>query len=171
MKRIFLFSVMTLMTVASFGRSNVNEETSAVSDTIFYSNNMLSTNQKSNATFYRLLSTEGEGLMKRDIFKDYYLNGQLKAVGGYLFIDLGNDENTVFNGDVTTYYENGKERWHGKFDNGKRIGCFTVQMSDGSVASAQFINGEPKFDYLIVTSPNGDMTKRPISELKSLLKL
>ena len=77
MKRIFLFSVMTLMTVASFGRSNVNEETSAVSDTIFYSNNMLSTNQKSNATFYRLLSTEGEGLMKRDIFKDYYLNGQL----------------------------------------------------------------------------------------------
>ena len=44
----------------------------------------------------------------------------LKAEGGYQFIDLANDKNTVYNGEVTTYYANGKEKWHGKYVNGKR---------------------------------------------------
>jgi antitoxin component YwqK of YwqJK toxin-antitoxin module len=171
MKRILLLSIMALMTVVSFGRNRQNNETTVVSDTIFYSDNMLSTVQRSEASYYRLLMTEGNGLQKRDIFKDYYLNGQLKAVGGYSFIDLGNDNNTVLNGEVTTYYNNGKERWHGNFNNGKRNGRFTLQMRDGSFASAQFIDGVSKYDYFIVTSPNGDITKHPISELKSLLKI
>jgi hypothetical protein len=124
---------MALMTVVSFGRNRQNNETTVVSDTIFYSDNMLSTVQRSEASYYRLLMTEGNGLQKRDIFKDYYLNGQLKAVGGYSFIDLGNDNNTVLNGEVTTYYNNGKERWHGNFNNGNVMAdshfrCVTVAL-------------------------------------------
>lgn len=50
------------------------------------------------------------------------MNGNLKAEGGYSFVDLNNDKNTVLNGEVTTYYQNGKEKLHGRYVNGKREG-------------------------------------------------
>lgn len=168
MKRLLLISVMALMCVASFGRKHVENATVA-SDTIYYAENLMNVPSADQASYYRLLMTAGTGIHKQELFRDFYMNGNLKAEGGYAFIDLGNDANTVYNGELTTYYVNGKEKWHGNYVNGKREGYFTLQMRDGSVAVVQFKNGESVHKYFTVTHPNGTMEKRPLSEIKSLL--
>jgi hypothetical protein len=99
---------MALMTIASFGRKHV-ENATVVADTIYYAANMMNVASADQASYYRLLMTTGQGIHKEDVFQDFYMNGNLKAEGGYSFVDLGNDANTILNGEVTTYYINGKE--------------------------------------------------------------
>lgn len=168
MKRIILLSMMALMTIASFGRKHV-ENVTVVADTIFYAVNMSNVASSAQASYYRLLMTTGTGLNKKDVFKDYYMNGNLRAEGGYSFIDLGNDRNTIFNGVVTTYYKNGKEKWHGKYVNGKREGYFTLQLREGGVAVVQFKNGKSVHDFFTVTYKDGKMEKKPLSEISAFM--
>lgn len=170
MKHYVLISVMLLMSVASFGRKHVNETATVVADTIYYAADQTSVSDANQAAYYRLLLTQFNGNNKENVFTDYYMDGTLKAEGGYSFIDLANDKNSVFNGKVTTYYVNGKEKMHGKYENGKRQGYFTLQMRDGSVAVIAYQNGNSRFDYFIVTNPDGTQQKRPISDIKSLLQ-
>ncbi len=170
MKKIVLLSMMLLMTVASFGRKHVNETATVVGDTIYYAANQMNVASADQAAYYRLLMTQGTGLKKQDVFQDFYMNGNLKAEGGYSFVDLGNDKNTVLNGEVTTYYSNGKEKLHGKYVNGKREGYFTLQMRDGGVAVIQYANGQSMHDYFIVTRTDGTQEKRPINEIHMLLQ-
>ena len=168
MKRIILLSMMALMTIASFGRKHV-ENVTVVADTIFYAENMSNVASSAQASYYRLLMTTGTGLNKKDVFKDYYMNGNLRAEGGYSFIDLGNDRNTIFNGVVTTDYKNGKEKWHGKYVNGKREGYFTLQLREGGVAVVQFKNGKSVHDFFTVTYKDGKMEKKPLSEISAFM--
>lgn len=168
MKRIILLSMMALMTIASFGRKHV-ENVTVVADTIFYAENMSNVASSAQASYYRLLMTTGTGLNKKDVFKDYYMNGNLRAEGGYSFIDLGNDRNTIFNGEVTTYYKNGKEKWYGKYVNGKREGYFTLQLREGGVAVVQFKNGKSVHDFFTVTYKDGKMEKKPLSEISAFM--
>lgn len=170
MKKIILMSAMLLMTVASFGRSRVSENAKIVADTIYYAANQESVKNANQAAYYRLLKTQGMGINKEDVFQDFYMNGNLKAEGGYSFVDLSNDKNTVLNGDVTTYYQNGKEKLHGRYVNGQRDGYFTLQLRDGGVAIVAYQNGKSKFDYFMVTNPDGTQEKRPLNEIKSLLQ-
>ena len=168
MKRIILLSMMALRTIASFGRKHV-ENVTVVADTIFYAENMSNVASSAQASYYRLLMTTGTGLNKKDVFKDYYMNGNLRAEGGYSFVDLGNDRNTIFNGEVTTYYKNGKEKWHGKYVNGKREGYFTLQLREGGVAVVQFKNGKSVHDFFTVTYKDGKMEKKPLSEISAFM--
>ena len=168
MKRVIFISLMMLMTVASFGRKHV-ENATVVADTIFYAENMSNVASADQAAYYRLLMTTGSGITKRNVFKDYYMNGNLCAEGGYSFIDLGNDRNTIFNGEVTSYYKNGKEKWHGKYVNGKRDGYFTLQLRDGGVAVVQFKAGKSVYNYFTVTYKDGTIEKKPLSEIRSLM--
>lgn len=170
MKRIVLLSMLITLTVASYGRKHVSADAVLTSDTIYYSADKISVDNRSQASYYRLLLTGEEGNAKRNYFQDYYLDGRLKAEGSYSFIDLANDNNTKLNGEVTTYYENGKEQLHGKYINGLREGYFTLQLKDGSVAVVQYKDGKSLHDYFTVTHPNGNMQKRPLSEIKSLLQ-
>ena len=168
MKRVIFLSVMLVLTIASFGRKHV-EKATVVADTIFYAENMSNVGSADQAAYHRILMTTGSGLTKKDVFQDFYMNGNLRAEGGYSFIDLGNDRNTIFNGEVTSYYENGKEKWHGKYVNGKREGYFTLQLRDGGVAVVQFKSGKSVHDFFTVTYQDGTMEKKPLSEIKGLL--
>lgn len=170
MKKVLLMSVLMLITVASFGRSRVSENAKVVADTIYYAANQQSVSNASQASYYRLLKTQGSGLAKEDVFQDFYMNGNLRAEGGYNFIDLSNDKNTVLNGEVTTFYSNGKEKLHGNYVNGKRNGYFTLQLRDGGVAVVAYQNGKSKYNYFMVTNPDGSQEKRPLNEIKSLLQ-
>ena len=169
MKRLLLISVMAMLTIVSFGRKHVAPNAVVVADTIYYADNMMNVANSEQASYYRLLMTQGQGLNKKDVFKDFYMNGVLKAEGAYSFIDLGNDTNTILDGEITTYYKNGKEKWHGKYVNGKREGYFTMQMRQGGVAVVQFENGKSAHDYFTITNADGTMEKRPISDLKSFM--
>jgi antitoxin component YwqK of YwqJK toxin-antitoxin module len=169
MKRIILMSAMMLMAIVSFGHSRISEKAKVVSDTIYYAANSQSVKNAQEAAYYRILKTQGSGMQKEDVFQDYYMNGNLRAEGGYSFIDLSNDKNTMLNGEVTTYYQNGKEKLHGTYVNGKRNGYFTLQLRDGSVAVVAYDNGKSRYNYFMVTLPDGTQEKRPLSDIKKLL--
>ena len=162
MKKIVLISMMLLLTVSSFGRKRVSESAVVVADTLYYAADQ--------ASYYRLLKVQGVGQAKEDVFQDFYMNGTLRAEGGYNFIDLSNDNNTVLDGEVTTYYVNGREKLHGKYVNGKRNGYFTLQLRDGGVAVIAYKDGKSVYDYFMITRANGDQEKRSIDEIKSLLQ-
>ncbi len=170
MKHIVLISTMLLLTVSSFGRNRISKSATVVADTIYYAVDHTSVTNADQAAYYRLLLKQGKGMNKEDVFTDYYMDGTLKAEGGYSFIDLGNDNNTVFEGKVTTYYVNGKEKLHGKYVNGKREGYFTLQLRSGGVAVIAYQGGKSKFDYFMLTYQDGTQEKRPLSEIKSLLQ-
>ncbi len=170
MKKILLVAIMAMLTVASYAHKRVLNAVPVSNDTIYYNVDNIRVDDKSDAAYGRLLLTAGKGVDKRDIFRDFYPNGTLKAEGGYSFIDLSNDNNTQLEGEVTAYYPNGKEKWQGKFVNGKANGYFTVMMRDGSIATAQFVNGKSKLDYFVVTAADGTMSKRDVKDLKHLLK-
>lgn len=170
MKKILLIVVMMLMTVASFGHKRVSETATVVGDTIYYAANHMSVNNASEASYYRLLMTQGVGVHKENVFKDYYMDGTLRAEGGYSFIDLGNDKNTVYNGDITTYYQNGKEKMRGTYVNGQREGYFTLQLRNGGVATVRYKDGQSAYDYFVVTMPDGTQSKHKLSEIRGLLQ-
>lgn len=170
MKKIVLISAMLFITVASFGRKYISETETVIADTIYYAADQTSVANASQAAYYRILLTRGKGASKKDVFTDYYMDGTLKAEGGYSFIDLGNDNNTVLNGNVTTYYVNGKQKLNGKYVNGKREGYFTLNLRNGGVAVIMYQNGKSKFDYFMVTHPDGTQEKHPVSEMNSLLQ-
>ncbi len=169
MRRFLLISVMAMLTIVSYGRKHVAENAVVVADTIYYAENMMNVATSGQASYYRLLMKQGQGLSKKNVFQDFYMNGTLRAEGAYSFIDLGNDTNTILDGEITTYYKNGKEKWHGKYVNGKREGYFTMQMRQGGVAVVQFENGKSAHDYFTITNADGTMEKRPISDLKSFM--
>ena len=75
---MILFSLMALMTIAAFGRKHV-ENATVVADTIFYAENMSNVTSADQASYYRLLMTTGSGLNKKDVFQDFYMNGNLRA--------------------------------------------------------------------------------------------
>lgn len=170
MKKILFLSMMVLVTVSSYGRRHVSSEAVVSSDTLFYAANKMNVSSRQDADYYRLLKEVGTGANKQYIFEDYYLNGTLKAEGGYSFIDMDNDNNTVLDGEITTYYNNGTEKLHGKYVNGKRNGYFTLKMRDGSVAVVQYDNGVSKHDYFTITKKDGTLETRPLSDIKSLLQ-
>ncbi len=170
MKKIALISIMLLSAVASFGHQRISNDAVVVADTIYYSADHMSVTQADQASYYRLLMTQGTGVNKEDVFKDFYMDGTLKAEGGYNFVDLGNDKNTILNGDVITYYANGKEKLHGKYVDGKRNGYFTLQLREGGVAVVKYENGRSVFDHFMVTRPDGSQEERPLSEISSLLQ-
>ena len=171
MKKILLIAVMAMLTTASFAHKRIVNATPISNDTIYYNVENMRVDSKDVAAYGRLLLTEGTGREKRDVFRDFYPNGNVKIEGGYSFIDLSDDKNTRYEGDVTAFYPNGKEKWHGTFVNGKPNGYFTMMMRDGSIATAQFINGKSRLNYFVVPSPDGTMSRRDIKELESFLKI
>lgn len=170
MKKMLLLSAMLLLTVTSFGRSRISEKAKVVGDTIYYSADNMSVKDRGEASYYRLLKTQGTGLAKEDVFQDFYMNGTIKAEGGYSFVDLNNDKNTVLEGEVITYYQNGKEKLHGRYTNGQRDGYFTLQLREGGIAIVEYSQGKSKHNYFMVTRPDGTQEKRPLSEIKTLLQ-
>lgn len=161
--------MMSIMTLTASARKDL--VTTVVSaDTIFYNNDNRTVLNRDDASYYRLLAQEGTGINKRDVFQDFYLSGQLKTQAGYKFIDLGNDKNTVLDGQVTTYYQNGKEKWRCNYLNGKRNGYFTMMMRDGSIGTIEYANGVSKHGYMIVTHTDGSIEKRPLSTVEHLIQ-
>lgn len=170
MKKMMILAMLAMTTIASFGHKRVSETATVVGDTIYYAANHISVGSPAEASYYRLLMTQNNGIKKENVFKDYYMDGTLKAEGGYAFVDLGNDANTQYDGDITTYYPNGKEKLRGKYVDGKRDGYFTLQMRNGDIAVIEYQNGVSKHNFFMVTKPNGEQQKRPLNEIRTLLQ-
>ena len=87
MKKFFLAAFVCLISATSFAREGVT--TTVVSrDTIFYNQALRSVKSSENVAFYRLLAKESYKGVERDIFQDFYPDGQKRLEGGYSFLDL-----------------------------------------------------------------------------------
>ncbi len=169
MKKLLLIAVLSLISVCGFARKNVT--TTVVSqDTVYYNGQLAKVANREDAEYYRLFAKEEYQGQKRDVFQDFYLNGKLRMQGGYTFLDLNNDNNTVLDGDVITYYPNGKQKWACKYKNGQREGYLTLQLRDGSVVVAQYEYGKLVNNYLMLTHPDGQMERVPVKEYANLIQ-
>lgn len=168
MKKLVLTALISLVAVTSFARKDVT--TIVVSqDTIFYNQQLKSVVNSEAAAYYRLFAKEISNGLQRDVFQDYYMNGQLRTQGGYAFLDLGNDRNTVLDGEVTTYYPDGKEKTHCTYKNGKRNGYFTMMLRNGSIGVVEYKHGEPVRDFVQITHTDGTMERVSIDAYKGML--
>ena len=169
MKNLILLALSIMVSSAIYGHEAVT--TTVVSkDTLYYDYQMKSVNNAESASYYRLLAKERTSKTQRDVFQDYYMNGKLRAQGGFNFLDLSNDKNTVLDGDVTTYYPNGSMKWRCNYVNGKREGYFTLLMHDGSIGVIDYQNGEPKYDYISITHKDGTVTQKSLGHYRNLIQ-
>lgn len=169
MKKVLLLTMMAMMTLCSYGRQGVT--TTVVSqDTLYYNSQLQKVADRENAEFYRLFAKESYKGEQRDVFVDYYMNGKKRGQGGYVFLDLTDDHHSVFDGFVTTFYANGMEKWQCNYRNGKRNGYLTLMLRDGSVAVAQYNDGELVHNFLTVTHKDGTTEHAGIDKYAKLLK-
>lgn len=169
MRKLLLATFVCLVSATSFAREGVT--TVVVSrDTIFYNHQMKVVSDRDEAAYYRLLAKETYKGKERDIFQDFYPSGQKRLEGGYAFLDLGNDANTVLDGHVTAYYPTGKEKWHCNYRNGKRDSYLTLNLRDGSVGVVAYAAGQVRFNYMMVTHPDGKMEKVNLKHYAELLQ-
>lgn len=103
-------------------------------DTLYYSREWKSVPHKAFATYYRILElppTQNAETPK--LFRDFYLTGEVRAEGHYIKIDPENDENTVFDGEYTSFYKSGGTLEHGFYLNGMLEGDYTKFYENGRI--------------------------------------
>lgn len=156
-------------------------------DTIYYNNDRKVVNNKAFADYYRIAYYPADSTQQH-LFRDFYMNGDLKSSGCFEKIDSLDDKNTIFVGACTTYFKNGNEnsvvhyengilngdykeydenglvKQAGCYLNGKRTGLLTQFQNDGQYTQIEYINGIPKYDYYVLCDNNGFMVKRRISD-------
>ena len=98
--------------------------------------------EKSAASYYRIITYNKDN--KTGIAKDYFINGKVQYIGGFLFADLVNPTNDIHNGECIWYYENGIRQRVSKFINGKEIGTTIYLNEEGQITHAvPIVNGVP----------------------------
>lgn len=166
---------------------SVNAE-SAMIDTVYYDKEWKGVSGPHFATYYRIIEKNPTGEYRK-MFRDYYMSGELKSEGGYIFIDRFDDANSVMDGQWIDYYKSGRIEQQGKRVNGKQEGEYIRYFENGAIAiRANFhednpaglytefnedglcfqkefrYDGTPKNDYYVVTNDNGLYSKIRISD-------
>ncbi len=152
-------------------------------DILFYDKDWKGVSSKAFAAFYRVLPKKRNNNLHKP-FRDYYITGELQAEGGFISLDEKDDKKSVFDGDWTTYYRNGKVEQKGHRDNGveqgeyvkygekgliliramlkngKPDGIYTQFNEDGSLCmQMEYQNGEPVYDWYMLSNKDGLCSK------------
>lgn len=101
MRKNRLFCIVMLLCLTS---SNIFAQGT---DTLFYDKGWKGVSSKAFAAFYRVLPKDRNNNLHKP-FRDYYITGELQSEGGFISVDEKDDKNSVFDGDWTNYYKNGK---------------------------------------------------------------
>lgn len=158
MKKIFLLAVLAQMLVSYAFSQSVKL------DTIYYDKDWKGVSSKAFATYYRVIELKDSPNV-RGALRDYFITGELQAEGGYLSIDRKDDHNSVFDGEQTTYYKNGLVSSHQTLRNGKEEGIMTQFNETGDMCmQMEMSNGEPKYDYYILSNKDGYSSKIRLSD-------
>jgi antitoxin component YwqK of YwqJK toxin-antitoxin module len=149
---------------------------------IYYDKDWKGVSNASFAAFYRIaVYPTNQNYKKR--CRDYFITGELQGESEFVSIDKFDDSKSVWNGEVITYYKNGKiatkETWKngksdgefcsfsenglikskGKLFNGKLDGLYTEFFDDGTFLQAEYINGISKYEYYVKSNQNGQLIK------------
>ena len=168
---------------------------SAKLDTLYYDKDWKGVSSKPFATFYRIVDLGNDSGFKK-LYRDFYITGELQAEGEYVSIDRYDDSKSVFTGQYCTYYksgkieqkgfrnngipegeynayyENGLIQFHAYYNNGQLNGIATSFFADGSgCRQDEYDNGRLKYDYYIVLSQDGCISKYLLSDNSPILEL
>ncbi len=163
-------------------------ETRAQLDTIFYDKDWKGVPSRSFATYYRIVTGNQDPNYKQ-MYRDFYISGELQGEGGYISIDKYDDTKSVFDGNIIsyfqtgqvgqryrfvdgkldgeyiTYYDNGLVRDHCFYTKGLLNGTLTQFSEDGNFCiQMEYVNNNPKYDYYYMSDQNGNMTKYKIAD-------
>ena len=156
-------------------------------DTVYYDKDGVGISTPAFAAYYRVYAPNTLiGNKKR--FRDYYSNGQIKVEGEYDYIDTEYDNNTIFDGECISYYENGNIKEKRKLQNGYLNGEYISYYENGLVELHTFFNNgkkdgidtyfdistqrcyqkvmrddEPLHDFCIISDENGYVSKVRLS--------
>ena len=157
-------------------------------DTIYYDKEWKGVSNATFATYYRVYNpNENSGFKK--MFRDYYMTGELQSEGGFISIDKFDDSKSIMDGEWTNYYksgkveqkgyrnkgieegeyvayyENGLVKMHATMQNGKINGILTQFNEQGDICTQiEMLNGEPKYDYYVVSNKDGYSSKIRIKD-------
>lgn len=159
-------------------------------DTVYYDKDGIGISSPAFATYYRVYSPNSFiGNKKR--YRDFYTSGKLKSEGEFSKIDTENDNNSVFDGECISYYENGriKEKkklfcgilngeyisyyesglveLHTYFKYGKKEGIDTYfDLESQRCIQKEMKDGMPLNDFCIISDENGYVNKVRLSDKK-----
>lgn len=188
MKRVLFISTFSLL--SAFAVAQV--------DTLYYDKDWKGVENKSFATYYRVIPTSKDTNYRKPL-RDYYISGELQSEGYFISIDKYDDSKSVFDGEFINYYKNGKIEQKGLRDKGmqqgeyvryrenglismkaylkdnKLDGLYTEFSEDGKLCfQLEYTNGEPKYDWMMISNQDGLCSKihrsdnTPIYESPSL---
>lgn len=183
MKRLLITLVVALVAIQSLF---------AQLDTLYYNKEWKGVSSKIFANYYRVIETPtlaSENASKP--FRTFYKSGELQSEGYYIKMSPEDDTETIFDGDFTAYYKNGNIERTANYRNGLldgeiifynengliseqaffidglMDGIYTQFASDGTLSiQTEYLLGEPRYEYSIVTDIRGLSSKVRISDNK-----
>ncbi len=136
MRRILLISFI-ITAVTSFAQKEVL-------DTVYYDKDWKGCSPTF-ASFYRVMTVPTEANPAKQL-RDYFITGELQGESKYISVDKNDDRKTIFDGDVTSYYRNGKIHQQSKWVNSHRIGDALEYYENGNVRSHYSHNDKGNID-------------------------
>ncbi|WP_293668283.1 hypothetical protein [uncultured Parabacteroides sp.] len=186
MKRLLLLLVCIL------GVFSVYSQESTDVDTVYFDKDWKGVSSPKFASYYRVIEKNSD-LKAPKHYRDYFLTGELQSEGLCLTMDKNDDRNSVFDGEFTIYYKNGKVKekgnrirgisdgeytvyyengliaTHADFKKGKLNGILTQFSEDGSLCKQiEYVDDKPAHDYYILSNAQGYACKYRIRDDKMI---
>jgi len=160
-------------------------------DTIYYGKNWKGVSNRAYADYYRIDFYSKNDNYKKT-FRTYYITGELYASGDFISVDKFDDNKSIFDGEITIYYKNGKVKekytWQngkqngddsvyaedgllkrkGSFIDGQLNGLYTEFLDNGAYIQAEYLNGKPKYPYYIYGNQDGNIMRISFADNKPI---
>lgn len=162
-------------------------------DTIYYDRNWRVISNKTFASYYRFALYPIDSLSQR-CFKTYYISGELQGEGNFISLDERNDTQSLFDGEILSYfkngklherlfyssgiqngrhlifYENGNIKEHCILSNGKKNGILSSFTEDGKVCRLTIYKEDVPANFYVVTDMDGNYSKYDIQTNKAIFE-
>lgn len=151
-------------------------------DTIYYDRNWKVINSRTFASYCRFALYPIDSLLPR-YFKTYYSSGELQGEGTFISLDERDDSQSLLEGEIvsyfkngkiqervfyssglqngehTAYYENGNIKEHCTLTDGKKNGIFSSFTEDGKVCRLTIYKEDTPADFYVITDMDGNYSK------------
>lgn len=151
-------------------------------DTIYYDRNWKVISSKTFASYYRFALYPIDSLLPR-YFKTYYASGELQGEGTFISLDERDDSQSLLEGEIvsyfkngkiqerlfyssglqngehTAYYENGNIKEHCSLTEGKKNGILSSFTEDGKVCRLTVYKEDAPADFYVITDMDGNYSK------------
>lgn len=178
MKRILLLILLTV------GNEVLAQERI---DTLYYNRSGPAVRNPVFADYYRLALYPADSAGVK-MFKDFYISGELRREGHFQTIDTLDDRRTIFDGNIVSYFkngriseksyysggllegeylqydENGTLKTRASYAGGKLSGTYETYNEDGTCRMVEYCAGLPTHDYYLLADGSGNTLKFRIAD-------